>query len=249
MSQPFEGICDDFHCNMRLGSQLALPQSRETVLHFFEMVQKSYPSLTRFRRNDQGDFSLEEERSAESHRWVSIEGARLSSGCVNPIDVEAAIKLHEYVLELAPYELGVSPIEVDHLDLLYGFDLDYRGNHDELIAETIYQNSPLGAMFETEGVRAIDFQPSITVALNEDLRMQARVDIATRTSTQQIRSGEFAEDAISVYLIVRRYWGDRPKIKLSEMIRELNQKADQLAREIVIPRIVRPVAEAIASRS
>lgn len=249
MSHPFEGICDEFHCNMRLGSQLPLPQGRETVLHFFEMIQKSYPALSRFRKNENNDYSLEEERSSESHRWVSIEGARLSSGCVNPEEIEAAIKLHEYVLELAPYELGVSPIEVDHLDLLYGFDLNFRGNHDELIAETIYQNSPLGALMEIEGTKAIDFQPSITVSLSDDLRMQARVDIATRTSTFQIRSGEYPEDAISLYLIVRRYWGDRPKVKLSDMIRELHTKVDQLAREIVIPRIVRPVQEAIASRS
>ena len=39
LSHPFEGICDEFHCNMRLGSQLPLAQGRETVLKFFEMIQ------------------------------------------------------------------------------------------------------------------------------------------------------------------------------------------------------------------
>ena len=40
MSNPYSSFCEDFYINMRLGSQLQLPHSRETVLHFFERVQK-----------------------------------------------------------------------------------------------------------------------------------------------------------------------------------------------------------------
>jgi len=41
--------------------------------------------------------------------------------------------------------------------------------------------------------------------------MQARIDVVTRTNSYQVRTGDYSEDAISVYLIIRRYWGDRPR--------------------------------------
>ena len=41
-SNPFAAFCEDFYVNMRLGSQLALPHSRETLLHFFERIQKAF---------------------------------------------------------------------------------------------------------------------------------------------------------------------------------------------------------------
>ena len=50
MAVPFASFCDDFYVNMRLGSQLSLPHSRETVLHYFERVQKEYPNMSRFRK-------------------------------------------------------------------------------------------------------------------------------------------------------------------------------------------------------
>ena len=43
MTHPFSAFCDDFYVNMRLGSQLTLPHNRETLLHFFERVQKGFP--------------------------------------------------------------------------------------------------------------------------------------------------------------------------------------------------------------
>ena len=112
MSSPYSAFCEDFYVNMRLGSQMALPHTRETVLHFFERVQKQYPVMTRFRRNE-GEVSLEEERDKEGYRWLSLETRRLSAGHVNPVSIEQASSLHQFVLELAPYHLGVSPLELD----------------------------------------------------------------------------------------------------------------------------------------
>ena len=34
MANPYAAFCEDFYVNMRLGSQLALPHNRETLLHF-----------------------------------------------------------------------------------------------------------------------------------------------------------------------------------------------------------------------
>lgn len=250
---PFSSLCDEFYINMRLGSQLPLPTQRETVLHFFEQLQKANPTLTRFRRGggEGQELSIEEERSASnpSYRWVNLEASRISSGHVNPTDVESALKLHAHVLEIAPYALGLSNVEIDYVDLLFGFDNDFAGNHDEIVAESLFDGSPLASLLELDGTRAVDFQPSTTIALSDDLRLQARIDIVTRSNSYQVRTGDFNEEPISVYLIIRRYWGDRPKTSAADMLRTLSERAQELAHSHVIPRIVRPIRAAIEARS
>src|SRR5215470_14024004 len=138
MSHPFVAFCDDFYVNMRLGSQLPLPHTRETVMHFFEQVQKSFPQMTRFRKLDNGEMNLEEDRTSGSRRWMSLEGKRLSSGHVNPESIEQALALHTRLLQYVPHQLSLSPIEIDYLDILFGFDLEFKGNHDEIIAESLF---------------------------------------------------------------------------------------------------------------
>ena len=249
MTQPFSAFCDDFYINMRLGSQLALPNQRETLLHFFERVQKGFPNLTRFRKNDNNEFNLEEDRSGSGYRWISLEPRRLTSGHVNPACVEDALKLHNLLLDMAPHHLGLSPLEIDYLDVLFGFDLAFGGNHDEIIAESLFPESPLTCLTEESGAKAVDFQPSVTVSLSEDCRMQARIDIVTRTNSYQVRTGDYSDDVISVYLILRRYWGDRPRDPMEQLLKSMAERADALCTQYIIPRVLRPISSAIASRS
>src|SRR3954469_14721288 len=249
-TQPFSAFCDDFYVNMRLGSQLALPNNRETLLHFFERVQKGFPHLTRFRKNGDGtEFNLEEDRSGSGYRWISLESRRLTSGHVNPATVEDSLKLHNLLLDMAPHHLGMSPIEIDYLDILFGFDLAFGGNHDEIIAESLFTESPLTCLTEEPGARAVDFQPTGTVALSEDCRLQARIDVVTRTNSYQVRTGDYGDDVISVYLILRRYWGDRPREPMQNLLKQMSERAEQLVESHIIPRVLRPISSAIASRS
>lgn len=249
MGNPYSTFCDDFYINMRLGSQMNLPLQRETLLHYFERMQKGFPDMARFRKTDAGETSLEEDRSTGSYRWASVEAKRMSSGHVNPPSIEAAMQLHSFVLDQAPHALGISPIEIDYLDVLFGFDLPFSGNHDEIIAESLFPESPLSCLNDIDGARAVDFQPTVTVALSDDCRLQGRIDIVTRTNSQQIRTGEYGDDAISVYMIVRRYWGDRPKESLSAMVMQLAERADALCQSHILPRVLRPISSVIASRS
>jgi hypothetical protein len=249
MSNPYSSFCEDFYVNLRLGSQLSLPHQRETLLHFFERIQKEFPSMTRFRKSDNGEFNLEEDRSGQNYRWVCLDSRRLSAGHVNPPTVEDALHLHRLLLQLAPFHLGVSPVEIDYLELMFGFDLSFSGNHDEVIAESVLADSPLNCLTEESGARPVDFQPSVTVALSEDCRLQARIDIVTRTNSYQVRTGDYSDDAISVCLILRRYWGDRPRRAMDQLIVELATRAEQLCDRHVLPKIVRPISSAIASRS
>src|SRR5438045_9723855 len=70
MYAPFASVCDDFYINMRLSTQLSLPHNRETVLHFFERVQRQFPEMSRFRKYDNGDLSIEENRDNDAYCWV-----------------------------------------------------------------------------------------------------------------------------------------------------------------------------------
>jgi hypothetical protein len=234
---------------MRLGSQMNLPHNRETVLHFFERIQKEFPGLSRFRKSENGEFNLEEDRGNDTYRWMSLETRRLSCGHVNPESVESALKLHRLMLEQAPYQLGISNVEIDYMDVLFGFDLSFSGNHDEIIAESLYPDSPLTCLTEEAGAKAVDFQPSVTVALSDDCRLQARIDVVTRTNSYQVRTGDYADDCISVYLILRRYWGDRPKLPLERLLDQMAERADQLCHNYIVPRVLKPISSAIASRS
>jgi hypothetical protein len=249
MSNPYSSFCEDFYVNMRLGSQLALPSERDTVLHFFDRIQQAFPKMSHFRRNDNGEVNLEEDRNEPSHRWVTLEPRRVCSGHVNPTDLAESLRLHRFVLEQVPHNLGITPVEIDYLDILLGFDLSFSGNHDEIVSECLLAGCPLLEMAEEVGARPVDVQPSITIALSEDCRLQGRIDVVTRTNSYQVRTGDYADDIISVYFTLRRYWGDRPKTPLEEMIAELADRADTLCGQYVLPRIVRPLSEAIASRS
>jgi hypothetical protein len=249
MDSPYSSFCQDFYVNMRLGSQMNLPHNRETVLHFFERIQKEFPQMTRFRKSDNGELNLEEDRSNQSYHWMSLENRRLSSGHVNPETIEDSLKLHKLLLQQAPYQLGISPVELDYMDVLFGFDLEFSGNHDEIIAESLFPESPLTCLTEETGAKAVDFQPTVTVALSEDCRLQARIDVVTRTNSYQVRTGDYSDDCISVYLILRRYWGDRPKQPMEQLLEDMAERADRLCESHIVPKVLRPISSAIASRS
>ena len=80
----YSSLCDDFYVNMNLSTEMELPANRETVLHFFERVQKTYPTMRNFYCRDRGDFVLEEDKDQGDYRWVTIENRRVCSGQVNP---------------------------------------------------------------------------------------------------------------------------------------------------------------------
>ncbi|HEX8324504.1 MAG TPA: hypothetical protein VF595_11405 [Tepidisphaeraceae bacterium] len=249
MAHGFGNICDDFYVNLRVGTQLGLPQQRETLIHFFEQIQKSFPDMTRFRRADATELTLEEDRERESYRWLSVDAARLACGHVNPDSVADAMKLHHTVLDYAPHALGLSMVEIDHVDVVFGFDLEFAGNHDEVVAESLMAESPLAGLLEESGARAVDVQPTMTVSLTEDQRLQARVDVVTRSNGSPTRNPDYTGDAISVFLILRRYWGDRGREPLPQLLDNLAARGERMAEAFVVPKIIQPIRAAIATRS
>jgi len=103
------------------------------------------------------------------------------SGYVNPPSVDAAVEQHKLVLELIPYMLSVSPLDCEALDCMMGFDYSYRGNHDALVAEALGASPAFEGLIDLPNSQVINFEPSMTVALDDACRLQARLMVETRT--------------------------------------------------------------------
>jgi len=242
----YSSLSDDFYVNMNLGTEMELPASRETVLHFFERVRKTYPTMRNFYCRERGDFVLEEDKDRGNYRWCTIEPRRVCSGQVNPESIEGAIAQHRLVLELAPYMLSVSPLDCEALDLLYGFDFTYRGNHNQLMSEALGVNPSLERIAEIPGATVINHEPSLTVALDEECRVQFRVSVETRTNAYQIRTGDFPEEQLSVYVTARQYGSLAVDKTFVETLERLSEVCREMLENHVIDQVLRPLARTIA---
>ncbi|MDY0167785.1 MAG: hypothetical protein RBS80_14655 [Thermoguttaceae bacterium] len=243
---PYSSLCDDFYINMNLGTEMELPTSRETVLHFFERIQKTYPTMRNFYCRDRGDFVLEEDKDQGAYRWCTIEPRRVCSGQVNPDTVADALSQHKLVLELAPYTLSVSPLDCEALDLLYGFDFTYRGNHNQLLVEALGVSPAMERIAEIPGATVISHEPMITVALDADCRLQFRLSVETRTNAYQVRTGDFPEEQLSVYVTARQYGSLGPDHTYAETMDRLNEVCIEMLEAHVIENVLRPLARTIA---
>jgi len=247
MTSMYGNLCDDFFINMNLNTEMSLPTERETVLHFFERIQKAYPSMRNFYTRDNGDFVLEEDKDQEQHRWISIEPRRICSGCMNPLTPQAAMEQHQMVLQLIPYMLSVSPLDCEALDYLVGFDFNYRGNHNALVAEVFGGGLVCSSLKEIANAQTLSFEPSMTIALDETCRRQARLAVETRTSAYQVRRQDYPEEPISVYFTVRQYGSLPPETSYEQVLADLQQESDLILQDHVLDNIVRPLAQAIST--
>ena len=245
---PYSSLCDDFGVYTHLTTKMELPQNRETVLHFFDSLQKSFPRMTDFERRDEKEYVLEEYHDSGSYRWVSLDGRRLCSGFVNPPALEDVDQQNERLLEMAPYHLGVSGLDADSLDVLYYFDFLYAGNHDEVVAEALGGGGPLEPLVTLPGAKVLNYEPSVMLALDEGCRLQARLSVETRTNAYQVRTREYSDEQISVYFTVRQYWGTGPEQSFLDSLRRQREVGEEILQQSVIPRVVRPLAQVIASR-
>lgn len=245
----FAALCDEFCVSARLFLKLGLDPSRETVLHLFEQIRRAYPRMNRLRRREDGGLVLEDEGNEDhGRRYARIESNALKFGIYGPSSPQQVQRFGELIFTLAPPQLSLSELDYDHLDVVYAFDLEYRGNHDELVADTLLTDHPLLRALTSDGQRIIDCQPFFGVALGGDCARQIYFEIKGRTSTYEVRSGEFEPAPLSVHLTARRYWGSGDAQSLIEMFNELLTTGEQYAGDRVVPLVIKPLAVAIASR-
>ena len=63
-----------------------------------------------------------------------------------------------------------------------------------------------------------------------------------------MRTGDYARQPLSVFLTLRKYWNVGTDRGLAETAAVLFDRADELATNCVVPLLVNPLAQAIASR-
>jgi hypothetical protein len=243
---PYESLCDDFYVNLNLGTEMDLPKNRETILHYFERIQKTYPQMRNFYGRDRNDFVLEEDKDRGQYRWCTTETRRVCSGQVNPDSLDGVLDQHRLVLELAPYMLSVSPLDCESLDLLFGFDFTYRGNHNQLVREALGYSPALERLADLSGDKLLSCEPSITLALDDECRTQCRVSVETRTSAYHVRSGDFPEEQLSVYVSARHYGSLPPNTTFVDTLEKLRGVCVELIENHVIDSVLQPLQRTIA---
>ena len=249
MTTSYGSICDDFYVNMILNTELELPSGRDTILHFFERIQRQFPTMNTFYQRDTGEFCLEENREPGHYRWITVERDRICSGHVNPMSLAAADEQHRLILEWAPFALGVSDLDIDSLDVLFGMDFDYQGNHDEILADALFSESPFATLLDLPETRPLGFDPTVLLSLSDDCRLQAKVSLESRTGAYQIRTGKFKEeDQLSLYLSIRQYPNPERKFSRLDSYRHQRELCEELMNPRLIPYFINPIVGAIAQR-
>jgi hypothetical protein len=248
MMNPYGSHSDDFYLYCYLNTEMELPSARDTVLHFFGQVSKAFPTMTNFYTRETNEFVLEEDKEAGSYRWMSLEPKRLASGYLNPPELSDCHGQHELMLDMAPHTLAVSNLDCEALDVMFGFDFAYKGNHDEVVGQAFALNSRFESFLQIPSARMVNFEPNLTLALDEQCKLQARLGIVTRTNSYQVRTSQYGEESISVYFTIRQYWGLGAEKSFVEAYRKQVELGIELLDAHVIPNVVVPLSEAISMR-
>jgi len=247
MATSFGALCNDFYVNQKLALKMDLPTRRETVLDMFDRVRKTLPSMDRFRRYDD-DRALESPENDSRYSWLAMRRTSIRSGWVNPSSLEQAYKLHRLVLEIAPYFLSVSPLDVDYLELIFGFDLACQANRNEVVFDALLGESPLQGLVDSACEPMTDVQPFIGFSLDDSCSLKAFVEVKTHTRAADVASRQWSDDPISVYLTIRQDGPLSSVESFAPLFGTLAGYAERLADDRVIPSVVMPLRDTLMSR-
>lgn len=264
----YAALCSDVYVNQRLNLKMDLPTGRETVLNMFDRVRREFPAMTRFRRLTSALALESDVRTGNGsgggaggggqgeQQWVELRKTSIRSGTVNQPDAKGTYALHKLVLDIAPFFLSISPLDIDYLELLFGFDLLCAANHDAIVYDTLIAGSPMAKLLETgtrrkpdpfEAGIPVDCQPLLGVTLSESGDLQAHFEIKTRTPPRAVKSGEFDPAPLSVYLVLRRYGAVDDVSDLAQQLQSLIHKGEEMLEHRVIPHLLMPLREAVSA--
>lgn len=246
MPSTYRALCSDFYINTKLNVRMELPTNREPVLELFERTRRSYPAMNAFRRY-KDELALESAPNASPHRWIAIRSASVRSGVVNPTTTEDMYSIHRTAVEISPYFLSISPLDIEYIELLYGFDLAAPGNHDAIAANALFAGSPMAALLDTEDIHVLDCQPSMGMKLVDDDGLEVHFEVKTRSKSK--KPDQPNTEPISVYLTLRKY---DPVTNLEELrpkLDEMIERGQNLVDEYALPNLLMPLREEIASGS
>jgi hypothetical protein len=242
MSESFRALVSDMYVNQKLSVKLDLPKNRETILDLFERVRREHPMMEHFKR-DKEELALESSAGAFPHRWLAVKSNTVRAGEVNGESLRAGYDFHRRMLEIVPFYLSVSPLDIDSLELLYGFDLAAGGNHDAIVCEALFADSAFAHIADAPGAACNDCQPVLGLSLGDGT--QAIFEVKTRAGATSDPDG--ASDPISVYLTIRR---KGPVKELKDVVVHLAQliaHGEELLRTRLVPHVIQPLRRVIVS--
>lgn len=236
-------LCTDFYVNQRLVLTLDLPSRREAVLDLFGRLRKELPEMNQFRRYD-GELALESPAINGRYAWIALQRTCVRSGWVNPEDLDEPYRMHRLLLEMAPYFLSITPLDIEAVELVFGFDLDAGGNRNEIVFDALLSNCALAEFVHQDREYLADAQPFLAVSLDESGATQASVEVKTRAMPRMHRPVE-ERDPLSVYLTLRRNGPFTDLKDLPKVLAVLAGHAERMAEDRVIPSIILPLHERI----
>ena len=237
-------LVSDAYVNLKVNLKLELTKSRETVLELFDRVRRQYPSMNEFDRNGE-ELALDTRAGDFPYRWLAIRSRNIRSGIVNPTDLASAHDLHRLILEVIPYYLSISPLDVESVELLFGADITARGNHDEIVYSALIADSPLANLLN-DGCTITDCQPVLTCTIPGSPGIETQYEVKTRSHGPSTGK-ESHHDAISVYLTIRRTGPIASIDELDKTYLELAEHGERLVEEAMIPSLIVPIRHAITT--
>ena len=166
VSQTFGTFCSDFYVNQKMVLSMDLPKLQESSSELFDRIRREIPEFERIRSFEQ-EVSLETSEFEGRYQWVGLRPRSISSGVVNPTHVEKAYDLHRLILELAPYYLSLSPLQIECIELVFGFDLPARENRNDVVMQSLFGNSPLATLADDGIEQLIDVHIGVNLRLHD----------------------------------------------------------------------------------
>jgi len=149
-------------------------------------------------------------------------------------------------MDIVPYALSVSSLDCESLNVMFGFDYTFRGNHNQLVAEALGLPPALEHMQNVTPAAMLSYEPQIQFALDEACRYQCRMSIETRTNAYHVRTGDFPEEQLSVYLTARRYGALDAGETFADALTTLNKTCLNLVDNYLIENVLVPLQQTIA---
>jgi hypothetical protein len=198
-------------------------------------------------RRYKDELALESAPDDAPHRWVAIRSNSVRTGVVNPADESQMHDIHRTAAEVCPYYLSISPLDIESIELLYGFDLAASGNHDEIVSQALLAGSALAGVLEASEARVADCQPVLGLSFDGG-QIQATVEIKTRSRKASGGGegvGERGGEPISLYVTVRSTEAIMDLKSMVGRVDELSERGRSLVDSLAIPRLLMPLRDEI----
>lgn len=234
-------------CIINLGIECSeqIDLGSPAVLEFAESVTQLVPQLDQVEQDDEKkSLSLFQQGKARRPREVEIkvDGLQAAAGTGIPADERFPFILS---VAAAAERLKLSKYRIVVVDLRFIFRVTHWGNHDDLVARTLFSGGRLETILD-------DFDnPLDTVALHFTTRPCAGdenivlgVGFRTQTTRREIRSGEYDGDSLSVICGLGRVGGLIKTGSFKDVVQELHDVWTDKLEDTLYINVVKPLQDA-----